>query len=148
MRTFATGGSFGPGTPTVRGSGQLFEPPDRVGGGLSHRDGVALGLGFSFVLIADISALAALMAHGSEPRPTAIVVVSCLTLDFGVGTTLNLEPAPAVRPEVYSEGWMPKAGWRSQITARKCYENVTLAANLRLSNVHSAEFNTWASETG
>jgi hypothetical protein len=53
---------------------------DRVGGGLSHRDGVALGLGFSFVLIADISARAALMAHGSEPRPTAIIVVSCLTV--------------------------------------------------------------------
>ena len=43
---------------------------------------------------------------------------------------------------------MPKAGWRSQVTVRKCYENVTLAGNLRLSNVHSAEFNTWASETG
>jgi hypothetical protein len=41
------------------------------------------------VLIADISALAALMAHGSEPRPTAIIVVSCLALVFGVGTTLT-----------------------------------------------------------
>jgi hypothetical protein len=49
--------------------------------------GVALGLGFSFVLIADTSTLAALIAHGSEPRPTAIIVVSCLTLAFGAGAT-------------------------------------------------------------
>jgi hypothetical protein len=32
---------------------------------------------------------ASLMAHGSEPRPTAIIVVNCLTLVFGVGTTLT-----------------------------------------------------------
>jgi len=52
--------------------------------------GIALGLGFSFALICiDTSALTVLIAHNSEPKATAIIVVSFFTLTFGVGATLT-----------------------------------------------------------
>ena len=52
--------------------------------------GIALGLGFSFALACiDRSALAVLIAHGSEPKATAIILVGFFTLAFGVGATLT-----------------------------------------------------------
>ena len=52
--------------------------------------GIALGLGFSFALACiDKSSLAILIAHSSEPKATAITIVSFFTLAFGVGATLT-----------------------------------------------------------
>ena len=52
--------------------------------------GIALGLAFSFALACiDQSELAVLIAHSSEPKATAIILISFFTLAFGVGATLT-----------------------------------------------------------
>jgi hypothetical protein len=52
--------------------------------------GIALGLGFSFALaLIDTSALAVLIAHSSDPKTTAMVLIGFFTLVFAVGATLT-----------------------------------------------------------
>jgi hypothetical protein len=51
--------------------------------------GIALGLGFSFALALMDTTLAVLIAHGSDPKTTTIIVVGFFTLAFGVGATLT-----------------------------------------------------------
>jgi len=52
--------------------------------------GIALGLGFCLlVVLIDPSHVTSLIAHNAEPRTTAMILVSFVTLSFGVGATLT-----------------------------------------------------------